>query len=97
MPLYSSNAREKEVIKPKSRLQAFSLLLIYVVLLFLSMGVVAKFVGALVNYSKVGVWNFGWADIADLFPGVFAYAIPVGVGIWMLSWLKKRKESKIKG
>ncbi|WP_124411304.1 hypothetical protein [Pseudomonas synxantha] len=82
------------MIKPNSRLQAFSLLLIYVVSLFLLMGVIGKFIGSLVSYSKVGVWNFGWADIVELFPGVFAYAIPVGVGIWILSWLKARKQSK---
>lgn len=80
------------MIKLRSSLQAFSLLLFYVFLLFFLMGVLAKFMGSLINYSKVGVWDFGWADIADLFPGVFAYAIPVGVGIWIQSWLKKRKE-----
>jgi len=65
--------------------------LIYVVFLFFLIGVIGKFIGSLVSYSKIGVWNFGWADIADLFPGVFAYAIPVGIGIWTLSWLKKIK------
>lgn len=85
------------MIKPKSKLQAFTLLLIYVVFLFLLMGIVAKFIGSLVSYLKVGIWDFGWADIVDLFPGVFAYAIPVGVGIWILSWLKTRKQSKTKG
>lgn len=84
------------MIKPKSRLQAFSLLLIYVVFLFLFMGVFGKLIGSLISYSKIGVWDFGWADIVELFPGVFAYAIPVGVGIWILSWLKARKQSKPK-
>ncbi|MGH2420894.1 hypothetical protein EJ576_06110 [Pseudomonas sp. C 49-2] len=82
------------MIKPRSRVQAFILLLIYVFLLFLLMGVVAKFLGALINYSKSDVWRFGWADIVDLFPGVFAYALPVGAGILVQSWLKDRKRSK---
>lgn len=85
------------MIKPKSKLQALTLLLVYVVFLFLLVGFVAKFIGSLVSYSKVGIWDFGWVDIVDLFPGVFAYAIPVGVGIWTLSWLKARKQSKAKG
>lgn len=85
------------MIKPKSRLQAFSLLLIYVVFLFFLMGVIGKFIGSLVSYSKIGFWDFGWADIVELFPGIFAYAIPVGVGIWILSWLKTRKQSRSKG
>jgi hypothetical protein len=62
-----------------------------VVFLFFLIGVIGKFIGSLVSYSKIGVWNFGWADIADLFPGVFAYAIPVGIGILTLSWMKKIK------
>lgn len=82
------------MIKPRSRVQAFILLLIYVFLLFLLMGVIAKLLGALINYSKSDVWRFGWADIIDLFPGVFAYALPVGAGVLLQSWLKDRKSSK---
>ncbi|MBY8930230.1 hypothetical protein J1G34_14385 [Pseudomonas sp. Wu6] len=68
------------------------LLLIYVFLLFLLLGVIAKFMGALINYSKIGVWDFSWADVVDMLPGVYAYAIPTGVGVWIQSWLKNRKE-----
>jgi hypothetical protein len=60
------------------------------------MGVIGKFIGSLVSYSKIGVWNFGWADIVKLFPGIFAYAIPVSVGIWILSWLKTRNRVDLK-
>ena len=71
----------------------FLLLLIYLFLLFLLVGVIAKLMGVLVNYSKIGVWDFSWAEIVDMLPGVFAYAIPTGVGVWIQSWLKNRKES----
>lgn len=84
---------EGKVIKPRSRWQAFLLLLIYLFLLFLLVGVIAKLMGALVNYSKIGVWDFSWAEIVEMLPGVFAYAIPTGVGVWIQSWLKNRKES----
>lgn len=80
------------MIRPRSRLQAFLLLLIYVFLLFLLVGVIAKFMGALINYSKIGVWDFSWADVVDMLPGGYAYAIPTGVGVWIQSWLKNRKE-----
>lgn len=76
------------MIKPKSRFQAFILLLIYLIFLFFLVGVIAKFMGASINYYKAGVWQFGWSDISDLFPGTFAYAVPVGIGVWVLSWLK---------
>ncbi|MBL4979139.1 MULTISPECIES: hypothetical protein [Pseudomonas] len=69
------------------------LLLIYLFLLFLLVGAIAKLMGALVNYSKIGVWDFSWAEVVDMLPGVFAYAIPTGVGVWIQSWLKNRKES----
>jgi hypothetical protein len=55
--------------------QAFIRLLIYVLLLFLLMGVIATFLGALINYSRRDAWRFDWADIVDLFPGIFAYAL----------------------
>ncbi|WLH88249.1 hypothetical protein PSH87_16440 [Pseudomonas sp. FP453] len=76
------------MIKPKSRFQAFILLLICVVFLFFLVGVIATFMGASINYYKAGVWQLGWSDISGLFPGAVAYAVPVGIGVWVLSWLK---------
>lgn len=76
------------MIKPKSKLQAFMLLLIYSIFLFFLAGVIAKFLGASINYYKAGVWELGWSDISGLFPGAFAYAVPVGIGIWIQSRLK---------
>lgn len=82
------------MIKPRSSLQAFILLLIYLTIVFLGVGLVANFMGAVIIYFKAGVWEFGWAGITRQFPGVFAYVIPVGVGMWVLERLKERKARK---
>lgn len=73
------------MIKPKSKLQAFVLLFVYLISLFFFGGVGAKFLGSSINYYKFGVWNFAWSDIPGVFPGAVAYAVPVGVGIWIMS------------
>ncbi|KAB5627122.1 hypothetical protein F7234_01745 [Pseudomonas putida] len=76
------------MLKPKSRLQAYLLLFIYLVALFFFAGVMANFLGAVIIYYEYSAWSFGWSDIFGLLPGFLACAVPVWLGICVASYFK---------
>lgn len=76
------------MIKPRSRLQAFILLFVYLIVAFFLVGVASRFLGSSINFYNFGVWSFGWSDVPGVLPGAIAYAVPVGVGICVLSYMK---------
>ena len=84
------------MIKPKSSLQAFALLFVYCFVLFMFVSVIGVFLGAVINFLKSNLWEFGWSDITGLIAGALIYTVFATVGIWFLSRLKAHKAAKEK-
>ncbi|MBJ2213895.1 hypothetical protein JFT64_17760 [Pseudomonas carnis] len=69
-------------------------LVVYFFLVFFVVGIVGNLLVATIAYFKLGHWALE-ADVINASLKVAAYCgVPVGAGIWMLSWLKSRKDKK---
>ncbi|MBA1297550.1 hypothetical protein [Pseudomonas carnis] len=63
-------------------------------LVFFVVGIVGNLLVATIAYFKLGHWALE-AGVINASLKVAAYCgVPVGAGIWMLSWLKSRKDKK---
>lgn len=50
---------------------------------------------ALIFYIKRGYFYFAWADALNYAASVgLSAGIPLGIGIWFMSWMKARKEKQ---
>lgn len=69
-------------------------LVVYFFLVFFVVGIVGKLLVATIAYFKLGHWVLEAGVInASLKIAIYCGA-PVGAGVWMLSWLKSRKDSR---
>lgn len=49
---------------------------------------------ALAFYIKSGAFYFAWVDVLSYATAVgLSAGIPLGIGIWFMSWMKKRKQT----
>ncbi|EMB7756083.1 TPA: hypothetical protein R4193_004773 [Serratia marcescens] len=72
-------------------------LLVYLVffcfLLFVGMALGTRLVIALIFYYQHDTFIFGWEnDVVYSVKAGLAADIPAGVGVWLMSWMKARKE-----
>ena len=69
-------------------------LVVYFFLVFFMVGLVGNLLVATIAYFKLGHWALE-TGVINASLKVAAYCgVPVGAGIWVLSWLKSRKEKK---
>ena len=69
-------------------------LVAYFFLVFFVVGVVGNLLVATISYFELGHWTLE-AGIINVSLKIALYCGgPVGAGIWMLSWLKSRKDNK---
>ena len=80
------------MIKPTSKCQAYILLFIYCFIVFMCVGVLEIFLGAMIIYFKHNVWALKWSDVSGLVRGALIYTVFATIGIGVLSTLKKRRE-----
>lgn len=84
-----------EKMKPKKVSgYLFGTLIVYFFLVFFMVGIFGNLLVSTIIYFKLGHWALRAGIInASLTLAVYC-AVPVGGGIWVLSWLKGRKDSK---
>lgn len=69
-------------------------LVVYFSLVFFMVGIVGNLLVATIAYFKLGHWTLEAGIINASLKIALYCGAPVGAGIWMLSWLKIRKDNK---
>jgi hypothetical protein len=82
-------------VKPKTlRWHLLGTLVVYFFLVFFVVGITGNLLVATIAYFKLGHWALEAGVINASLKIALYCGVPVGAGIWKLSWLKGRTDNK---
>ncbi|MFQ6246548.1 hypothetical protein ACLMPP_18990 [Yersinia enterocolitica] len=82
----------------KNKLAELKTCVVFIISYIILVGVIlfiVRFGVALIFYIKNGAFYFAWAEALNYAARVgLSAGIPLGIGVWFMSWMRARKEKQ---